>query len=262
MYGDKEIELNQFDTFVERRFAIPVGVDLKRITTGVKLLSDGTIVHIPTKIVREGGRNYAILNSMNNSIYGLIYNKKTFTDISNHWAQESINDLASRLVINGADEQRFIPESDITRAEYMAIIIRALGLSSANKTVHFKDVAENTWYHQVVQIGYSYGLVDGFIDGSFKPNEKITRQEAMVILSRAMKLVELNKEIDNTKQQELVGNFSDSEQLASWARQAAALTIEIDVISGYKGELRPLQNITRAETAAIIQRFLQKADFI
>ncbi|GKU77790.1 S-layer homology domain-containing protein [Paenibacillus sp. L3-i20] len=262
LYGDKEIELNQFDTFVERRFAIPVGVDLKRITTGVKLLSDGTIVHIPTKIVREGGRNYAILNSMNNSIYGLIYNKKTFTDISNHWAQESINDLASRLVINGADEQRFIPESDITRAEYMAIIIRALGLSSANKTVHFKDVAENTWYHQVVQIGYSYGLVDGFIDGSFKPNEKITRQEAMVILSRAMKLVELNKEIDNTKQQELVGNFSDSEQLASWARQAAALTIEIDVISGYKGELRPLQNITRAETAAIIQRFLQKADFI
>ncbi|CAH1216517.1 hypothetical protein PAECIP111893_04146 [Paenibacillus plantiphilus] len=262
LHGNKEIELNHFDTFVERRIAIPAGMDPTRITTGVKLMSDGTIIHIPTKVVREGERDYAILNSMTNSIYGLIYNEKTFTDVSTHWAQKSINDLASRLVINGADKQRFLPNSEITRAEFMAIIIRALGLSSADKTFHFKDLAEKAWYHQAVQIGYSYGLVDGHSDGSFKPNEKITRQEAMVILSRAMKLVGLNKEIDNTKQQELVNNFADSEQLSSWARQAAALTIESDVIGGYNGELRPLQNITRAETAAIIQRFLQKAELI
>ncbi|MNI24821.1 Endo-1,4-beta-xylanase A precursor [compost metagenome] len=262
LHGNKEIELNQFDTFVERRIAIPAGIDPKLITTGVKLMSDGTIVHIPTKVVREDGRDYAILNSMTNSIYGLIYHKKTFTDVSRHWAQESINDLASRLVIKGADEQRFLPDSEITRAEFMAIIIRALGLSSANKTFQFKDIAEKAWYYQAVQIGYSYGLVDGHSEGSFKPNEQITRQEAMVILSRAMMLVELNKEIDNTKQQDLVNNFADSKQLASWARQAAALTIEIGIIGGYKGELRPLQNITRAETAAIIQRFLQKAEFI
>ena len=262
LYGDKEIKLNQFDTFVERRFVIPAGIDPTRITTGVMLMPDGTMIHIPTKVVHEGGRDYAILNSMTNSIYGLIYNKKTFNDVSGHWAQERITDLASRLIITGADEQRFLPDGEITRAEFMAIMIRALGLSSANKTFHFKDIEEKAWFHRAVQIGYSYGLADGHSDGSFKPNEKITRQEAMVILSRAMKLVELNKEMDNTKQQELVHNFADSEQLASWARQAAALTIEIGVISGYKGELRPLQNITRAETAAIIQRFLQKAEFI
>ncbi|MGF7049476.1 hypothetical protein J2T13_003987 [Paenibacillus sp. DS2015] len=262
LYGDKDIELNQFDTFVERRIAIPAGMDLTRITTGVKLMSDGTIVHIPTKIVHEGGQDYANLNSMTNSTYGLIYNKKTFNDVSEHWADESINDLASRLIINGADEQRFLPDRDITRAEFMSIMIRALGLSSANKTFHFKDIEEKAWYHQAVQIGYSYGLVDGYSDGSFNPNEKITRQEAMVILSRAMKLVELNKEINVTKQQELINHFEDSEQLASWAYQATALTIEVGVIGGYKGELRPLHNITRAETAAIIQRLLQKAEFI
>ncbi|WP_189001100.1 S-layer homology domain-containing protein [Paenibacillus nasutitermitis] len=262
LHGDKEVELNLFDAFVERRFALPEGVDPARITTGVKLLSDGTIVHIPTKLVREEGRDYAILNSRTNSIYGLIYNQKTFHDVSKHWAQESIHDLASRLVINGADEQRFLPEGDITRAEFTAIIIRALALSSADKTFYFKDVEDKAWYHQAVQIGYSYGLVDGHRDGSFKPNEKISRQEAMVILSRAMKLVEPNKEIDQTKQQELINHFADSKQLASWAHQAAALTIEMGVIGGYQGELRPLQNITRAETAAIIQRFLQKAELI
>ena len=262
LYGNKEIELDQFDAFVERRFAIPEGIDPERITTGVKLMSDGTMIHIPTRIVHEGGRDYAILSSMTNSVYGLIYNKKTFNDISGHWAQESINDLASRLVINGADGQRFVPDSEITRAEFMAITIRALGLSSVNKTFDFKDIEEKEWYHQAVQIGYSYGLVDGYSDGFFKPNEKITRQEAMVILSRVMKLVELNKEIDNTKQQELINHFADSEQLASWARQAAALTIETGVVGGYKDELRPQQNITRAETAAIIQRLLQKAKLI
>ncbi|MWV47538.1 hypothetical protein GRF59_28580 [Paenibacillus sp. HJL G12] len=262
VYGNKEIELNQFDAFVERRFTIPEGIDPERITTGVKLMSDGTIIHIPTKIVHEGGRDFAVLHSMTNSIYGLISNKKTFNDISGHWAQESINDLASRLVINGADEQRFVPNSEITRAEFMAITIRALGLSSVNKTFDFKDIEEKEWYHQAVQIGYSYGLVDGYSDGFFKPNDKITRQESMVILSRVMKLVGLNKEIDNTKQQELINHFADSEQLASWARQAAALTIETGVVGGYKDELRPQQNITRAETAAIIQRLLRKAKLI
>ncbi|RJE83853.1 S-layer homology domain-containing protein, partial [Paenibacillus sp. 1011MAR3C5] len=262
VYGSQEIELNQFDTYIERRIAIPEGVNLNRIMTGVKITSDGTLIHIPTRIIQEDGRYYAVLNSMSNSIYGLIKNEKSFNDVSTHWAKSSINDLASRLVINGADEQRFLPDSEITRAEFMAILIRALGLSSANKTLDFQDIAEKAWYYQAVQIGYSYGLIDGYSDGSFKPNEKITRQEAMVILSRAMMLVKLNREIDNTKQQELVINFADSEQLASWARQAAALTIEIGVISGYKGKLHPLQNITRAETAAIIQRFLQKAEFI
>ncbi|MFD0589727.1 S-layer homology domain-containing protein, partial [Paenibacillus sp. GCM10027627] len=262
IYGSKEMELNQFDTFIERRIAIPEGVNLNHIMTGVKITPDGTLIHIPTRIIQEGGRYYAVLNSMSNSIYGLIKNEISFNDVSTHWAKSSINDLASRLVINGADEQRFLPDNEITRAEFIAIMIRALGLSSASKTFYFKDIAEKAWYHQAVQIGYSYGLVDGYSDGSFKPNEKIKRQEAMVILSRAMKLVNLNKEIDDTKQQKLVSNFADSEQLASWARQAAALTIEIGVISGYKGELNPLQNITRAETAAIIQRFLKKAEFI
>ncbi|WP_165867422.1 S-layer homology domain-containing protein [Paenibacillus pinisoli] len=262
VYGSKEVELNQFDTYIERRIAIPEGVNLNRIMTGVKITSDGTLIHIPTRIIQEGGRYYAVLNSMSNSIYGLIQNDKSFNDVSTHWAKSSINDLASRLVINGADEERFLPDSEITRAEFMAIMIRALGLSSANKTFHFKDITEQAWYHQAVQIGYSYGLVDGYSDASFKPNEKITRQEAMVILSRAMMLVKLNKKIDHTKQQELVNHFADSEQLASWAHQAAALTIESGIIGGYKGELHPLQNITRAETAAIIQRFLQKAEFI
>jgi len=262
VYGSKEIELNQFDTYIERRIAIPEGGSLDHIMTGVKVTSDGTLIHIPTRIIQEGGRYYAVLNSMSNSIYGLIKNEKSFNDVSTHWAESSINNLASRLVINGADEQRFLPDTEITRAEFMAIMIRALGLSSANKTFHFRDITEEAWYHQAVQIGYSYGLVDGYSDGSFKPNEKITRQEAMMILSRAMMLVKLNKEIDNTKQQELINNFTDSELLASWARQAAGLAIEIGLIGGYKGELHPLQNITRAETAAIIQRFLQKAEFI
>ncbi|MFD2114958.1 S-layer homology domain-containing protein [Paenibacillus yanchengensis] len=262
VYGNKEIELNQTDTFMERRLVIPAEIDPARVTTGVKLMSDGMITHIPTKIVHEAGRNYAIVHSNTNNIYGLIYNKKTFDDVARHWAQKSINDLASRLVINGADEQRFLPDSEITRAEFTAIMSRALGLSSANKTASFNDVGEKAWYHQAVQIGYSYGLVDGYSDGSFQPNEKITRQEAMIILSKAMKLVGLNKEIDDAKQQELMNHFVDSEQLASWAQQAAALTIEIGIIGGYHGELHPQQNITRAETAEIIQRLLQKADFI
>ncbi|MGG1637637.1 S-layer homology domain-containing protein [Paenibacillus sp. NRS-1760] len=261
-FGGKEIELNQFDTFVERSIALPEGLDPKRITTGVKLISDGSLIHIPTKVIEEGGRYYAVLSSMTNSMYGLIYHQKSFSDVATHWAKTSINDLASRLIINGSDEQRFLPDNEITRAEFTAIMIRALGLSSAAKSVSFTDISEKDWYHSAAQIAYSYGLVDGYSDGSFKPNEKITRQEAMVILSRAMKLADLYNELGNVQQQNLLHGFKDNTKLAAWARQAAALTIQFGVIGGYNGELQPQKNITRAETAAIIQRLLQKATFI
>ncbi|OME77628.1 hypothetical protein BK120_25470, partial [Paenibacillus sp. FSL A5-0031] len=261
-FGGKEIELNQFDTFVERRIALPEGLDPKRITTGVKLIADGSLIHIPTKVIKEDGRYYAVLSSMTNSMYGLIYHQKSFSDVAAHWAKTSINDLASRLIINGSDEQRFLPDNEITRAEFTAIMIRALGLSSAAKSVSFTDISEKDWYHSAAQIAYSYGLVDGYSDGSFKPNEKITRQEAMVILSRAMKLADLYNKLGNVQQQNLLHGFKDNTKIAAWARQAAALTIQFGVIGGYNGELQPQKNITRAETATIIQRLLQKAKFI
>ncbi|GJM77565.1 hypothetical protein HMSSN139_00610 [Paenibacillus sp. HMSSN-139] len=133
VYGGKEVTVDRFNAYVERTIAIPDGVDPNKITTGIVVKADGSIAHVPTKVTQIDGVYYATINSLTNSVYSVIYNNKTFEDIAGHWAQNSIENLASRLVVNGADDQRYLPDNEITRAEFAAIVVRALGLQKPIK---------------------------------------------------------------------------------------------------------------------------------
>lgn len=116
--GDKTVEVSKFNGYVERMIAIPEGVDPSKITTGIVLNDDGTFSHVPTTIVIVDGKYYAKLNSLTNSTYSVIWNEKAFSDVRNHWAEEAVNDMGSRLVINGLTDELFAPDREITRAEF------------------------------------------------------------------------------------------------------------------------------------------------
>ncbi|WP_189032613.1 S-layer homology domain-containing protein [Paenibacillus albidus] len=73
---------------------------------------------MPTKIVVIDGKPYAQINSLTNSVYSVIYSPITFADVNTHWAKEAVNDMGSRLVIDGSGEGSFEPGRDITRAEF------------------------------------------------------------------------------------------------------------------------------------------------
>lgn len=91
--GDKTVAVSRFKVYVERRVAIPEGINPDRITTGVVLNADGTFSHVPTTVTVIDGRYYAKINSLTNSTYSVIYNPKAFKDIENHWAKDAINDM-------------------------------------------------------------------------------------------------------------------------------------------------------------------------
>ncbi|MDF2716357.1 MAG: hypothetical protein K0R28_3282 [Paenibacillus sp.] len=260
--GDEAVEVNQFDSYVERMIAIPEGVDPTRITTGVVLKADGTLAHVPTKVTQFEGNYYAVINSLTNSSYAVIYNVKTFDDIAGHWAKASIDDMASRLVVNGATAGQYKPDHEITRAEFTAIVVRALGLRKADQAPAFNDMKSSDWSYEAVSIGASYGLVQGYEDGTFGPDRKITRQEAMTILSKAMTLIGMDLSVASGQQEKLLAAFSDQNLLSDWAALPAALNIRYGIVEGSGEQLRPQANITRAETAAIVQRLLQKAGLI
>ncbi|WJH32740.1 hypothetical protein N6H14_20965 [Paenibacillus sp. CC-CFT747] len=97
--------MKTFDAYVERTIVIPSGVDPSQITTGVVILPDGRAGHVPTKVTKANGKVMAVLNSLTNSTYSVISNKKTFEDISTHWAKASVENLAARLVISGSSER-------------------------------------------------------------------------------------------------------------------------------------------------------------
>jgi len=263
VYGDQEIEITQFETYIERTIRIPDGVDPDKITTAVVIEPDGTLRHVPTKVMIVNGQAVAIINSLTNSTYALIWNPVRFDDVAGHWAEEAINDMGSRKIVNGVGEQAYAPNQAITRAEFAAMIVRALGLRTVSEGAAFLDVQSADWYSETIRTAYAYNLINGYPDGTFRPMDLITREQAMVILSKAMVLTGLKDKLDSASAEEVFGIYQDADQVSAWARQGVADTVNAGIIVGRSHqELAPQASITRAEAAVILQRLLQHSDLI
>ncbi|MGG2993300.1 S-layer homology domain-containing protein [Paenibacillus macerans] len=263
VYGDQTEEVARFSAYVERTIAIPEGIDPQRITTGVVIEPDGSTRHVPTKVIQIDGKYYAKINSLTNSTYSVVWHPLEFDDVANHWAKDAVNDMGSRMVIEGIGNGLFDPGRDITRAEFAAIIVRALGLKLQSGTSFFSDVKESDWYSSAVRTAYAYHLVGGFEDGTFRPNDMITREQAMVILSKAMTITNLKARLPVQTADVTLHTFGDAAEVSAWAQSSVADSVQAGIVSGRSGTaLDPKDYMTRAEVATIIQRLLQKSGLI
>lgn len=263
VYGERVEEIARFSAYVERTVAIPEGVDPSRITTGVVIEQDGAVRHVPTKIIVIGGQYYARINSLSNSTYAVVWNPLEFNDAAQHWASGAVNDMGSRMVIEGTGNGMFAPDRDISRAEFAAILVRGLGLRQESGAAPFSDVAGSDWYSGAVNTAYAYQLISGFEDGTFQPNSKITREQAMVALSKAMALTGLKDELSSLAADETLSPFGDAAAISAWARSSVADGVHAGIVSGRSADaLAPQGHMTRAEVAVIMQKLLQKSGLI
>lgn len=261
-YGGRTVELSKFGKFVERTVALPNGLDSDKMTTGIVIEADGSFRHVPTKIVVIDGTYHAAINSLTNSVYSVVWHPVKFADAERHWAKDAINDMGARMVINGVTGTKFDPSAAITRAEFAAMIVRGLGLKPGEGEQTFPDVADGSWYAGIVRTATSYGLIQGF-NGTFRPNDKITREEAMKIAAKAMELTGLAGKVGSSDAVAALSKFADGADIAVWAREAIALTAQAELITGRSGgRLEPKANISRAEVAVLIQRLLQRSELI
>ncbi|MGF7057901.1 hypothetical protein HNR33_001577 [Brassicibacter mesophilus] len=260
--GAKTIDVSKFNGYVERAIAIPDGINPTKITTGVVLNNDGTFSHVPTAIIVVDDKYYAKINSLTNSTYLVIWNELSFRDMEGHWAKDDVNDLGSRLVINGVSKEAFSPNKYITRAEFASVIVKALGLMrpGTGKEV-FSDVTSSAWYFDAVSIAYERGIVKGY-NRTFKPMDKITREEAMTMLSKAMEIAKLENKLSADVQNTLLAKFNDGKQVSTWAKESVAACLDSKIAIGTNNNILPHQNITRAETAVLIRRMLKTAKLI
>lgn len=260
-YKGQTVTLNTFRSYVERTITIPNDVDPTKITTAVVVDSDGTVRHVPTKVIVDGDRHYARINSLTNSTYAVVWHPLEFSDVAKHWAKDAVNSMGSRMIIEGAGNGLFNPDRDITRAEFAAILVRGLGLKLDGGAVPFSDVKSQDWYSSAVSTAYGYSLISGFEDGTFRPNDRITREQAMVMIAKAMRVTGLTSKTNDVEA--MLNAYTDAEQLSSWARDGVADSIQAGLVSGRSsGLLAPKDYITRAEVAAIVQRLLQKSELI
>ncbi len=261
--GDKTVQVSRFNGYVERTVAIPDGVDPSKITTGIVLNEDGTFRHVPTQIIMIDGKYYAKINSLTNSVYSVIYNPVSFTDVATHWSKEAVNDMGSRMVVTGAGSGSYEPDRNMTRAEFATIMVRALGLSANDSASSFGDVRSADWFRGYVNTAGAYGIITGYNSSRFGPQDTITREQAMTMIARAMKLTGLSAVPTDTEQVALLSAFSDSNQLSAYAKASAAACLKTGIVTGKTATaISPGTPVTRAEVAVMVRRLLQQSGLI
>ncbi|MFD0673510.1 S-layer homology domain-containing protein [Cohnella sp. GCM10027633] len=261
-YGLRTIDASKFNGYVERTIVVPNGVDPNKITTGTVLTQDGELFHVPTVVSQKDGKYYATIKSLTNSTYAVVYHPREMADVKGHWAEEDVNDMSSRLVIEGLDGTRFAPNATITRAEFAAIVTRGLGIQEAKYAGGFADVAGSDWFAGAVQAAIDYKLVTGYENGTFLPNALISRQEAAVVLARASAIAKLKTNLSAEEISLALSAFADGNDVAGWAREEVAAAARLYLMQGRDGKLDFGAYLTRAETAALVRRLLQTAYLI
>lgn len=180
-----------------------------------------------------------------------------FADVDGDgWAELSIEALAARGVINGIGEGFYGPDRPITRADFVTMLVRMLGLQGSAANDGFSDVDEAAYYYEALGIAQELGLIQGQGDGRFRPDGTITRQDMFTIVSRAGSMLGLlqTEETDPEK----LDAFRDSDRVAGYARESVARLITLGLVEGNGNQVRPEANATRSETAVFLYRILNK----
>ncbi len=171
-----------------------------------------------------------------------------FSDIEDHWAKDSIMEMAALGYAKGSNGL-FRPNDNISRAEFVSLMVRALNLSG-DSTSKFNDVKTDDWFYKEVALAAEKGYVKGYSDGAFKPDLPITRQEIASIIGSLLADEEINTE-------EVLFIFNDD--IAEWAKIPVAKTVKAEIIKGQPGNIfAGEKNTSRAEATVILLRYLNK----
>ncbi|MNH99506.1 Endo-1,4-beta-xylanase A precursor [compost metagenome] len=220
---------------------------------------DGTMVPAPALFVKQKDGSYiAVIHGMGNGTYGLITGSRTFADLSGHWSQHDIEAMAGRLLVNGDTEGRFRPDDPITRAEFAKLVTGALALPEKKDGATFSDVDPVSWYARSLSIAVSFGLIEGYEGGIFRPMSIVSREEIAVMLERALRLT--GYQADSPA---LLVHLSDMDQLNEWSKASIQTMVGLGVIMGnQENKIQPAEPATRAEAAIMLKRLLIKLSFM
>ena len=173
-----------------------------------------------------------------------------FTDIApNAWYKDAIQYAYDNGLMTGVSATEFAPEQTTTRAMIVSILARLEGVTTA-QAAGFADVDDNDWYATAVNWAANVGVVNGYEDNTFKPNTAITREQLAAILMNyaAYKGEDVSNRADLT---------SYTDQPSTWAQEAMQWAVAEGLINGVTNDqLQPQGNATRAQVAAILERFL------
>ncbi|MRN54275.1 Ig-like domain-containing protein [Paenibacillus monticola] len=219
--------------------------------------------YLPTKSSTLGSYTILRARTVGNQVVGTFLSTRTFTDMSKHWSNTIVAELAAKNIIDSSYGNTFKPEQKITRAEFAVMLSRGLGLQGDRDTAQrFRDIQPSTQTGDYIGAAAKAGIITGNTDATFRPNENITREQLAIMMIRAMEYTKNPITLSSTSASALTA-FKDKSKIQSQSAEFVAKAVQSGIILGMTTtEFQPQGNATRAQAAVMLQRMLDKADYL
>ena len=184
---------------------------------------------------------------------------KEFSDTENHWAKNEISYIASKGIVNGVSETEFSPDRNITRAEFLALAIRATEIDIYEYESGLSDVSASDWFAPIVQTGINEKIIDEALTAGnkFEPEKAITREEMTSIIVNSYNIIAKREALKAD-----ISAFTDISKISDWAVDYVSVAYELGIIKGINTtEFGPLLNAKRSEASVMIYRMIRQAKF-
>ncbi|MCD9026407.1 S-layer homology domain-containing protein [Cohnella silvisoli] len=215
---------------------------------------------VPAKKVQIDGVWYVMISSYSNSVYVVADNAASFTDIQRHWGKTDVQLAAAKGLVEGVGNGKYDPNRTVTRAEFAAMLVRALGRgTSTGSTAPYDDVKIGAWYFGDVAKAKELGLLD-FVSGTnFKPDQPLTREEMASMLA----VVTTLDKLPTTKEWVSLDGYKDIGSVDAIYLEDVRLMVKLNIMTGTGADtFSPKGQTTRAQAAAVFIRTLQALEMI
>lgn len=180
--------------------------------------------------------------------------KLPFTDVAGHWGEQSVRYVYYENIMHGVHATRFAPDETLTRGMVVTVLYNMEGKPAVSGKSPFRDVKENIWYSDPVIWAEENGIVYGMGDGTFAPDQFITREQMASIMRRYAGF-----KGEDTSAKIKLSAYSDAGKISGWAVRGMKWAVQNGIMSGKgNGIMDPLGKATRAECAKIIYNFLER----
>ena len=177
-----------------------------------------------------------------------------FTDLTQDWYMDSIRYVYEHELMYGTTDTTFAPDDALTRGMFVTMLYRMEGKPEVTGNTSFADVPEGAYYADAVAWANANGVVYGTSETAFSPEGKITREQMAAMMRRYASF----KKLDVTATTDLSG-YTDAATISSWATADLQWAVASELLYGNtRNQLQPTANATRAQAAAILQRFATK----
>ncbi len=188
------------------------------------------------------------------SKYAVGYNKVTFKDVTESaWYGKAVGFIAARGITTGTGNGNYSPDAKLTRGEFLVMMMRTCGMVPDTDLINnFADTG-NTYYTGYLAAAKRLSISEGIGNNMFAPGKEITRQEMFTLLYNALKAL---NELPQGSTGKMLSDFTDSGEIAIWAKEAMSMLVKSGTVSGDGGRLDPTGGSTRAQMAQVLYKLL------